>query len=51
MKEGLLAGFLKKILIWGNGPFRVQKLRILIILDPLEEFFENFAQRKRLIGR
>ena len=50
-KQGSLTGFLKKILIWGNGPFWAQKLHILITLDPLEEFFLNFAQWKGLIGR
>ena len=50
-KQGSLTGFLKKILIWGNGVFLAQKLYILITLDPLEEFFKNFAQWKGLIGR
>ena len=50
-KQGSLTCFLKKIIIWGNGPFWAQKLCILIILDPLEEFFKNFAQWKGLIGR
>ena len=38
-KQGSLTGFLKKIIIRGNGSFWAQKLRILITLDPLEEFF------------
>ena len=38
-KQGSLIGFLKKNIIWGNGPFWAQKLCILITLDPLEEFF------------
>ena len=38
-KQGSLTGFLKKIIIRGNGPFWAQKLRILITLDPQEEFF------------
>ena len=50
MKETrLINRFSKKILIWGNGPFWAQKLCILITLDPLEEFFKNFAQCKGLI--
>ena len=32
------------------GHFGPKKLRILITLDPLEEFFLNFAQWKRLKG-
>ena len=36
--------FSEKIVIWGIGLFWAQKLRILITLDLLEEFFENFAQ-------
>ena len=31
--------FSEKKFIWGNGSFWAQKLRILITLDPLEEFF------------
>ena len=31
--------FSEKILVWGNGPFWAQKLRILITLDLLEELF------------
>ena len=50
-KQGSLTGFVKKILIWGNVPSWAQKLHILITLDPLEEFFKNFAQWKGLIGR
>ena len=50
-KQGSLTGFLKKVIIWENGPFRAQKLRILITLDPLEWFFKNFAKWKGLIGR
>ena len=38
-KQGSLTGFLKKILIWGKRPFWAQKLRILITLYLLEEFF------------
>ena len=49
MKETkLIKRFSEKSLIWGNGPFWAQKLRILITLDPLEEFF--FAQWKGLVG-
>ena len=45
MKETrIINRFSEKILIWGNGVFLAQKLYILITLDPLEEFFKNFAQ-------
>ena len=41
MKETrLINRFYEKILIQGNGSFWVQKLHILITLDPLEEFFK-----------
>ena len=41
MKETrLINRFSEKIIIWGNGPFWVQKLCILITLDPLEEFLK-----------
>ena len=33
--QDLLIDFLKKILIWANGPFWVQKWHILITLDVL----------------
>ena len=40
MKETMLInGFSEKIIILGNGPFWVQRLRILKTLDFLEEFF------------
>ena len=40
MKERrLIKMFSEKNLIWENGPFRAQKLHILITLDPLEEYF------------
>ena len=35
----------------GKLPFWDQKLHNLITLDLLEDFFYNFAQSKRLIGR
>ena len=38
-KQDSLAGFLRKILVWGNGPVWAQKLCILITQDPQEEFF------------
>ena len=41
----------KKFFIWGNGPYWAQKLHILITLDPLEEFFKNFAKWKGLITK
>ena len=45
MKETrVINRFSEKIIIWENGPFWAQKLGILITLDPLEEFFLNFAQ-------
>ena len=44
-KQGSLTRFLKKILIWANGPFWAQKLRILITLDLLEEFFQKIFFR------
>ena len=37
-KQGSLAGFLKEMLSWGNGPFWAQKWSILITLDLLEQF-------------
>ena len=40
----LIKRFSEKILIWANGPFWAQKLHTRITLDPLEEFFKNFAQ-------
>ena len=49
--DTLINRFSEKILIWANGPFWAQKLCILVTLDPLEEFFLNFAQWKGLIGR
>ena len=36
----LINRFSEKVLIRGNGQFWVQKLHILITLDPLEEFFK-----------
>ena len=36
----LINRFSEKVLIRGNGQFWVQKLHILIALDPLEEFFK-----------
>ena len=51
-KQGSLTGFVKKKFFWGgNGQYWAQKLRILIALDPLEEYFQHFAQWKGLIGR
>ena len=56
MKETrLINRFYEKILIQGNGSFWVQKLHILITLDPLEEFFkvdENDINniQKKLLG-
>ena len=38
-KQGSLTGFLKKIIIRGNGPFWAQKLLILTTLDWLYKFF------------
>ena len=47
MKETrLINRFSEKSLIWGNGSFLVQKLRILITLDPLEEFFKILHNEK-----
>ena len=48
MKETRLINrlFFKKILIWGNGSFWAQKLRILITLDPKEEYFFKFSSMK-----
>ena len=47
MKETrLINRFSEKTFIWGNGPFWAQKLRILITLDPLEEFFLKFCTMK-----
>ena len=40
----------KKIMFRTNGPFCDWKWHILITLDPLKEFFLNFAEWKRLIG-
>ena len=36
----------KKKLIWGNGPFWTQKLRILVTLDPHEEFLKNLPNER-----
>ena len=51
MKETrLINRFSEKGLIWGNGSFWAQKLHILVTLDPLKEFFKNFAQCRGLVG-
>ena len=44
----LINRFSEKILIWANGTYQAQKLRIFITLDPLKEFFKNFAQRRQV---
>ena len=45
-QQGLLTGFLKKILVWTNGSFWAQKWHILTALDWLYEFFLKFCIKK-----
>ena len=48
-KQGSLTGFLKKILIWGNGSFCTRKLHIFITQDRLVEFLLKFFTLKGAI--